>query len=212
MRMRAIFLDRDGVINDNRVDHVKSWDEFHFLPGSLIALRWLRLAGFNVFVVTNQAIVNRGLASAQAIEDIHNRMLLQVALHGGHIHDIRYCPHDTHEHCRCRKPQPGMIQELAARWHVDLSRSYMIGDAWTDIEAGSAVNCKCVIVRTGRGAEQISLPEVHHRHVGYIAPDLMGAVEWLFEQEGLTPPYLEGTSLLRPGVAPHLPIALSVGG
>src|SRR5512135_2006935 len=114
--MRAIFLDRDGVINENRTDHVKSWEEFRFLPGALTALRWLRMAGFQVFVVTNQAIVSRGAASTRTIEDINTRMMLQVALHGGRICDVRFCPHDTGDACTCRKPLPGMLNDLAARW------------------------------------------------------------------------------------------------
>ncbi len=113
--MRAVFLDRDGVISENLADHVKSWEEFRFIPGALDALRWLHQAGFRTFVVTNQAIVNRGVVSAQVVEDIHARMLAQVVQHGGFIDDICYCPHDYHENCECRKPQPGMLTQLAAR-------------------------------------------------------------------------------------------------
>jgi D-glycero-D-manno-heptose 1,7-bisphosphate phosphatase len=184
----AVFLDRDGVIGENRADHVKSWDEFRFLPGALDALRWLRLAGFRTFVVTNQAIVNRGLASAQVVEEIHSRMSLCVAWHGGRIDDIRYCPHDNAEHCECRKPQPGMLCQLAEQWHVDLSRSYMIGDFWTDIAAGRAVNCRSILVRTGRGVEQASLPEALLYPADHIAADLAAAVAWLYQEEGITPP------------------------
>jgi D-glycero-D-manno-heptose 1,7-bisphosphate phosphatase len=185
--IRAIFLDRDGVIGENRTDHVKSWDEFRFLPGALDALRWLRLAGFCTFVVTNQAIVNRGIASAKTVEDIHDRMSLCVAWHGGRIDDIRYCPHDNSEQCQCRKPQPGMLRQLAEQWHVDLTRSYMVGDAWTDIAAGRAVNCRSIMVRTGRGAEQISLPESRQHPADYVAADLAAAVVWLCQEEGITP-------------------------
>jgi D-glycero-D-manno-heptose 1,7-bisphosphate phosphatase len=193
--IRAIFLDRDGVIGENRDDHVKSWEEFRFLPGALDALRWLRLAGFRTFVVTNQAIVNRGISSAQVVEEIHNRMSLCVAWHGGRIDDIRYCPHDYEEHCECRKPQPGMLRQLAEHWDVDLSRSYMVGDAWTDIAAGRAVNCRSIMVRTGRGAEQASLPEARQYPADHIAADLAAAVEWLCLEEGITP--LTSSALLH---------------
>jgi D-glycero-D-manno-heptose 1,7-bisphosphate phosphatase len=193
--IRAIFLDRDGVIGENRADHVKSWEEFRFLPGALDALRWLRLAGFRTFVVTNQAIVSRGIASAQVVEEIHNRMSLCVAWHGGRIDDIRYCPHDYDEHCECRKPQPGMLCQLAEHWHVDLSRSYMVGDAWTDIAAGRAVNCRSIMVRTGRGVEQASLPEAREYPADHIAADLAAAVEWLCQEEGITP--LTSSALLH---------------
>jgi D-glycero-D-manno-heptose 1,7-bisphosphate phosphatase len=182
--IRAIFLDRDGVIGENRADHVKSWEEFRFLPGALDALRWLRLAGFHTFVVTNQAIVNRGLASAQVVEEIHDCMSLCVAWHGGRIDDIRYCPHDYGEQCECRKPRPGMLMQLAKRWNIDLSCSYMIGDAWTDIAAGRAASCRaCIMVRTGRGAEQVNLPESRQFPADHLANDLYSAVAWLFQQE-----------------------------
>jgi D-glycero-D-manno-heptose 1,7-bisphosphate phosphatase len=185
--IQAIFLDRDGVIGENRADHVKSWEEFHFLPGVLDALRWLRFAGFRSFVVTNQAIINRGVASAQVIEDIHARMSLCIARHGGRIDDIRYCPHDYDEHCTCRKPRAGMLLDLAEQWRVDLARSYMIGDACSDIAAGRAANCRSIIVRTGRGAEQISLPEAHQHPADYVAADLAAAVTWILQEEGIAP-------------------------
>ena len=209
--IRAIFLDRDGVIGENRTDHVKSWEEFRFLPGVLDALRWLRLAGFCTFVVTNQAIVNRGIASAKTIEEIHDRMSLCVAWHGGRIDDIRYCPHDYDEHCHCRKPQPGMLRQLAEQWHVDLSRSYMVGDAWTDIAAGQAVNCRSILVRTGRGAEQASLPEARQCSADHIATDLAAAVMWLCQEEGITP-LMTNTWLPQRSVIQPWSAAMAVSG
>src|SRR5690349_6116306 len=193
--MRAIFLDRDGVIGENRADHVKSWEEFRFLPGVLDALHWLRLAGFHTFVVTNQAIVNRGVVAAQVVEDINTRMALCVAWHGGRIDDIRYCPHDYDENCECRKPRPGMLVQLAEQWRVDLSRSYMVGDAWTDIAAGRSVSCRSIMVRTGRGAEQANLPEARQYSPDHIAADLAAAVEWLLQEEGVLPLAQCGASL-----------------
>jgi D-glycero-D-manno-heptose 1,7-bisphosphate phosphatase len=208
--MRAVFLDRDGVINLNRADHVTCWDEFQFVPGALTALHWLRMAGFHVFVVTNQAIVGRGVVAPDVLDDIHRRMALTVLLHGGTIHDIRFCPHTPETGCACRKPQPGMLIDLARRWRVDLGQSYLVGDAWTDIAAGRAADCRCVLVRTGRGAEQINLPEAHQHTPDHIAADLLAAVEWLFQQEGLTLPCHEATPAPRSTVHPLL--ALQVGG
>lgn len=182
--MRAIFLDRDGVINENRHDHVKSWDEFKFIPGSLTAIRWLHLAGFKVFVVTNQAIVNRGIVSAQDIEEIHRRMVQQVSHNGGIIHDIRYSPHDNHEQSIYRKPGPGMLLDLAAAWQINLSRSYMVGDAMTDMQAGRSAGCsRVVMVRTGRGAEQLQLPACRLYPPDYVANDLLAAVAWMCSHE-----------------------------
>ncbi len=181
--MQTVFLDRDGVINENRVDHVKSWREFVFLPGALAALRWLNLAGFRVFVITNQAIVGRGIVPASVVEEIHTRMQVQVALHGGQIHDIRYCPHDDHEDCDCRKPRPGMLRDLAHRWNVDLARAYLVGDAWSDIAAGHAMGIRSILVRTGRGAQQIARPELQQHPPEHVANDLLGAVAWIMHQE-----------------------------
>lgn len=182
--MRAVFLDRDGVVCENRADHIKSWDEFHFIPGALLALRWLREAGVRVFVVTNQAVVRRGLVAAHVVDDIHARMVRQVVLHGGAIDDIAYCPHDGCDGCDCRKPRPGMLTRLAATWGIDLGQSYMVGDAWTDVAAGRAAGCACVLVRTGRGVEQIGLPETRLHPAEHVASDLLGAVEWILAEEG----------------------------
>jgi D-glycero-D-manno-heptose 1,7-bisphosphate phosphatase len=196
--MHAIFLDRDGVISENRADHVKSWDEFRFIPGALAALRWLRQAGFRTFVVTNQAIVNRGIVSAVVIDDIHTRMRWQIRQHGGQIDDLHFCPHDTGEGCACRKPRPGMLMQLAAKWNVDLARSYMVGDAWTDMAAGRAASCRCVMVRTGRGAEQIEHQEDGLALADHIAADLASAVEWILAQEDFKSFSAENVTSLRP--------------
>jgi D-glycero-D-manno-heptose 1,7-bisphosphate phosphatase len=210
--IRAVFLDRDGVIGENRADHVKSWEEFCFLPGALAALRRLRQAGWNVFVVTNQAIVNRGIASAQVVEGINSLMIAQVRQHGGYIHDVRYCPHDSHEHCLCRKPSAGMLMELAEQWQIDLTQSYLVGDAWTDIAAGRAVNCRCIMVRTGRGAEQLELPEARRYPADHLADDLSGAVAWLFEQERIIAPVHEPSLWSQYSVSVGWGATVPVGG
>lgn len=184
--MRTVFLDRDGVINENSSDHIKSWEEFAFLPNVLMALRWLRLAGFRVFIVTNQAIVNRGLISRASLEEIHARMIARVELSGGRISAVRYCPHDYHENCSCRKPRPGMLLDLARQWKIDLKRTYMVGDALTDVAAGQSVGCRSALVLTGRGSQQVRLSEINVHRPDYIATDLFGAVQWIFRQEGVS--------------------------
>jgi D-glycero-D-manno-heptose 1,7-bisphosphate phosphatase len=198
--MRAIFLDRDGVISENRNDHVKSWEEFRFLPGALDALARLHQAGFPLFIVTNQAIVNRGMITTQTLEDIHARMLGHVVQHGGFIHDICYCPHDYVENCACRKPRAGMLIDLAARWQINLTASYFIGDAWTDIAAGRAVNCRTIMVRTGRGEEHIQLPESRRHPADHTAANLTDAAIWILQQEQ-TPTLPHTWNALRPSLA-----------
>jgi D-glycero-D-manno-heptose 1,7-bisphosphate phosphatase len=181
--MRAIFLDRDGVINENRADHVKSWSEFQFLPGALEAVKLLTQSEFRVFVVTNQAMINRGLAATSALEQIHREMLRAARREGAEISAVYYCPHREDEHCLCRKPQPGMLLQASTEWNVDLSHAYMVGDALSDIRAGHAAGCRAVLVRTGRGRAQAELPEARSVRPDFIADDLLGAVRWVLQQQ-----------------------------
>ncbi|MBI5668526.1 MAG: HAD family hydrolase [Chloroflexi bacterium] len=147
----AIFLDRDGVINQNRIDHVKSWDEFEFVPGALESIRALTETGLPIFVVTNQAVINRGLVTVEALNEIHSRMLAEVERAGGHITRVYYCPHDSNEECTCRKPAAGMLLQAAEEYNLDLKQSFLVGDAWTDVAAAVAVQAHGILVLSGRG-------------------------------------------------------------
>jgi D-glycero-D-manno-heptose 1,7-bisphosphate phosphatase len=153
--MHAIFLDRDGVICENRSDHVKTWQEFQFIPGAKSSLVALSKLGLPIIVVTNQAAINRGLASAKVVEEIHNQMVREIEAEGGRIDRVIYCPHRPDEICNCRKPEPGMLLEAAKDLDLDLTRSYMIGDAVTDLVAGQQVGCQTFLVLTGRGSQQL---------------------------------------------------------
>ena len=164
-------MDRDGVINKNRNDHVKTWSEFEFLPGVFEALRELAALDVLVIVITNQGAIGRGMTTFEAVDDIHARMTLMVQAQVGRIDDVLYCPHRPDEDCACRKPKPGMLKIAAEKWQLDLSESFLIGDADTDILAGREVGCHTVLVLTGRThrhmAETLGVP---------IAQDLMEAV------------------------------------
>jgi len=153
--MRAIFLDRDGVICENRTDHVKQWREFEFIPGVVESVAALSRLGLPIVVVTNQAVIGRGMASAGAIEEIHERMVAELATHGGRIARVIYCPHHPRDKCSCRKPQPGMLLQAAEELDIDLTKSYMVGDAVTDLVAGRQVGCRTFLVLTGRGFQQL---------------------------------------------------------
>ena len=155
MRRRAVFLDRDGVINENRPDYVKSWDEYVFLPGALEALRQLATSDFAILVISNQSAVGRGLISPQQLEDIHRRMVQEIERSGGRIDAIECCPHRPADGCGCRKPRPGLLQRAAARFDLDLTASYLVGDAQTDVEAALNAGCQPILVRTGRGQDQL---------------------------------------------------------
>lgn len=150
-RTAAIFLDRDGVINENSSEHVKSWDEFQFIPNAIRTIRELTETGLPIFVVTNQAAVNRGLMTLDDLNDIHSRMLAAIEAEGGRITKVYYCPHAPHEHCNCRKPEPGMLLQAAKDYDIDLSRSFMVGDAWTDMAAGREAGTHNILLMSGRG-------------------------------------------------------------
>jgi D-glycero-D-manno-heptose 1,7-bisphosphate phosphatase len=181
--MRVVFLDRDGVINENRADHVKSWAEFRFLPGALAALRLLTQAEFRIFVVTNQAIVNRGVVAAHVIAEIHQHLQEQAAAQGATITAVRYCPHRPDERCSCRKPQPGMLQSLADEYGFDPHGAYLVGDALSDIAAGKALGCHNVLVRTGRGSHELALMAADTPPPDYVANDLYAAAQWVLNAE-----------------------------
>jgi D-glycero-D-manno-heptose 1,7-bisphosphate phosphatase len=151
---RAVFVDRDGVICHNRDDHVKNWKEFVFLPGAVTAMVRLARLDWPIVVITNQAVINRGMVSVETVEEINARMVRVVEAAGGRIDQVMYCPHRPDEHCDCRKPHPGMLLKAAQKLGVDLAQSYLIGDAETDMQAARAVGCRRYLVLTGRGRQQ----------------------------------------------------------
>ena len=179
----AIFLDRDGVINANRPDHVKSWDEFVFLPNALAALRKLTASDFRVIVTTNQAAIARGLVAEETVRDIHTRMIAAVERAGGRIDAVYFCPHHPDDKCGCRKPQPGLFVQAARDSDIDLARSFVIGDAFSDVAAALAIGAQPILVLTGRGRAQHA-EMIANNHTGYqVAEDLLGAVEWILRAE-----------------------------
>lgn len=150
----AIFLDRDGVINENLPDHVCSWADFQFLPGVLDALCALATHA-PIFIVTNQGAIGRQLVSREGVEEIHRLMLSEIRAAGGEVAEILYCPHTPEARCHCRKPEPGMLLTAAGRFTLDLRRSVFIGDALTDVLAGQRAGCRTILVHTGRGHEAV---------------------------------------------------------
>jgi D-glycero-D-manno-heptose 1,7-bisphosphate phosphatase len=180
--MQAVFLDRDGVINENRADHVKCWSEFRFLPGAVEAIARLSRTGVRVFVVTNQAIINRGLVSRETVDDINRRMAHEIAARGGHVEAVAFCPHRPEERCNCRKPQPGLLLQLAGAHRLRLPDSVVIGDALSDLQAGAALGCRTVLVLTGRGRDQLRQAREARVDRLAVASDLGAAVDLLLGQ------------------------------
>ncbi len=154
----AIFLDRDGVIIKNRSDYVRDWADVELYPQALKALANASHLNYNFVIVTNQAGVGRGLIPISVANDINHRLVSKIEKAGGRIDGVYMCPHKVEDLCACRKPRPGMLLQAAKELSLDLSRSIMIGDAISDVEAGLAAGVgKIVMVRTGRGVEQATL-------------------------------------------------------
>jgi D-glycero-D-manno-heptose 1,7-bisphosphate phosphatase len=178
---RAVFLDRDGVINKNREDYVKSWDEVEFLPGVLSALKELAGSDFMIFVLTNQSAVGRGLLSIATLEEMHRQMKTVITGQGGRIDGFYYCPHRPDEKCTCRKPAPGLLLTASSEHGLQLEKSYFVGDARSDMEAAVNAGCQPVLVMSGRGAGQLRTIYGPLRNVCKIVSDLPEAVQWILQ-------------------------------
>lgn len=144
---KAIFLDRDGVINKKAPDkgYITSWDNFQFLPGVLKALAKISQSSYKIFIVTNQRGISRGIMSEDALKNIHNNMITEIRNNGGRIDEIYYCPHGNNE-CTCRKPLPGMLDNAKSDYNISLEESWVVGDSITDIKAGKARECKTIYI------------------------------------------------------------------
>ena len=170
---QAVFLDRDGVINEcqtDRVRHVNHPHQLFLFAGVPEAIKALNAAGLPVFVVTNQGGIGLGFMKEASLTAIHNRMVELLQEKGAVLTDIAYCPHRPKSGCDCRKPSPGMLRKLAEKHGLDLTASFMVGDRETDIQAGRAAGC--ITVRIGPPD-----PEAD-----YSAPSLAEAAPWIIER------------------------------
>lgn len=172
MGQKAVFLDRDGVINDN-VRPVNRPEDLILFPNVGRSVKRLRDAGYRVFVVTNQGGVGLGYMTEADLNSVHDKMMQELSRDGGVIDDIRCCIHKPYVGCKCRKPEPGMIRELADLYDIDLNRSFMVGDRDFDIQAGKRAGTRTVFIGTG------------HPEADFQAPTLPDAVR-LIVQNGET--------------------------
>ncbi len=150
MKKRAVFFDRDGVlvralVREGKAYSPRSLEEFDMVPEAAAAVAEIKSAGFELFIVTNQPDISRGKLKAEVLESLHASLLREL---GGAamIREIRVCPHDDHEGCKCRKPAPGMLTDLAQRYEIDLGRSFMVGDREVDLLAGEAAGCRTILI------------------------------------------------------------------
>ena len=165
MTVSLVILDRDGVINHDSDDYIKSPDEWQPLPGSLEAIARLCRADYTVVVATNQAGVGRGLFSQEMLIRIHRKMASSIRDKGGRLDSVFFCPHSPAEQCGCRKPKPGMLLEISDRLGIGLSGVPVVGDSLRDLEAAEAAGAMPVLVKTGRGRltqEKLSKGELSH--------------------------------------------------
>jgi D-glycero-D-manno-heptose 1,7-bisphosphate phosphatase len=181
--LSAVFLDRDGVINENRDDYVKSLDELKFLPGAIAAVSRLTSVGFRVIVVSNQQGVSRGMIAPESLEQIDSALRGELTAAGSEIAAIYYCLHLKEDDCDCRKPKPGLLLRAASDLGFDVTRSVLIGDSPGDIEAGHAAGCKTVLALSGKTAKvEVAGLKAQPDHV---VADLPEAVDWILQ--GFTP-------------------------
>ena len=151
MTKPIVILDRDGVVNQDSVDYIKSPEEWVAIPGSLEAIARLHQNQFRVFIATNQSGIGRGIYSEESLKQIHQKMLQQVIVAGGNIEGVMYCPHHPDDNCPCRKPKPGLLEQISI--YGDIRHRPFVGDSLTDIEAALAAGCEPVLVLTGSGTQ-----------------------------------------------------------
>ena len=171
---KAVFLDRDGVINEvltDRVKFVNRPDQLYFLPGAPEAIHLLNDVFDYVFVVTNQGGVGLGYMKEEQLQKIHMHMIEELAKSRAVVDEVVYCPHKPKAGCACRKPNSKLIEDLAEKYDVDVASSYMVGDTDTDIIAGKKAGTKTVFI----GKDDLLADAVF--------PDLLGAAKWMIEQD-----------------------------
>ena len=148
--LQAIFVDRDGTLNRERADYVKSWQEYEWLPGALDALAVLAMLGVPILVVTNQSAIGRGILDPGVLHAIHAQAQAEAQAAGGRLDDFLVCPHAPADNCACRKPKPGLLLDAAVRYNLDLQRCVFVGDSLTDMQAAEAAGCPWILLRSGR--------------------------------------------------------------
>ncbi len=147
MKNKAVFLDRDGVINKKRIDHVKSVDEFKIFSSVGDEIKLLRDKGYLVIIITNQSVIGRNIISEKKLDEIHIELKNYLKQSNTYVDSIYYCPHIPEQNCDCRKPKPGLIFEACQDFDIDLKNSYFIGDSISDLDAAGNAGCKGILLK-----------------------------------------------------------------
>ena len=183
MHTRLVILDRDGTINADSDEYVKSADEWQPLPGALDAIARLNHAGWHVVVASNQSGLGRGLFDVAALNAMHAKMHKLLTAPGGRIDAVFYCPHSPEEACACRKPLPGLFEQIGERYGMDLHGVHTVGDTLRDLQAGAAMGCLPHLVLTGKGEKLRDQPLPPDFPAGTrVHNDLMAFADWLLAQ------------------------------
>lgn len=184
--MKLVIIDRDGTINVDRDDYVKSTDEWEPLPGALEAIARLNHAGWHVVIATNQGGLGRGLFDMSTLNAIHAKLNDALMRVGGRIDAIFFCPHAPTDVCVCRKPQPGLFEQIGLRYNLDLKSVVTVGDSLRDLQAGAAVGCEPHLVKTGkaRGLDAAGLAALVQQVPGTrVHDDLTAFAEFMIARE-----------------------------
>ena len=185
MSVKLVILDRDGTINADRSDYVKSAEEWVPLPGALEAIARLNHDGWHVVIVTNQSGLGRGLFDMATLNAMHQKLNQLLAKHGGRIDAAFFCPHSPDEGCLCRKPLPGMIEEALDRYGASAAQVPVVGDSLRDLQAGHAVGCPTHLVLTGKagGLDEAGLQKLLSQVPGTkVHADLAAFVDDLLQE------------------------------
>ena len=184
--VKLVILDRDGTINEDRDDYVKTPDEWVPIPGALEAIARLNHAGWHTVVASNQSGIGRGLFDMSTLNAMHTKMHQLLAKQGGRIDAVFFCPHTPEDACDCRKPLPGLFRQIGERYGVDLDEVPVVGDVLRDLQAGAAVGCPTHLVRTGKAArmDEIQIAELCAKVPGTtVHTDLNAFAEWLIRRD-----------------------------
>ena len=182
-KSKAIFLDRDGTINED-VGYVSKLENFRLISGIKPALHLLQDLGFKLFVVSNQSGIGRGIISEDVLKSIHQKMFEEFQHDGIELEGISYCPHRPEEKCICRKPSPTMIKNLARKCKIDLKKSYVIGDKISDVLTGKNATCKTILLLSENEGVNLDEDDEEWPFPDYVAETLSGAVEWILKDSG----------------------------
>lgn len=189
----AVFLDRDGTINVE-AGYIRELENLRLMPGAGPAIRALNERGVPVILATNQSGPARGYYPETWVHALHERLVALLAAEGAHLDDLFYCPHlpdgtvpEYTQDCRCRKPEPGMLEEAAAKHGIDLARSYMIGDKATDVEVGQRVGARTVLLRSGYGEQVLDGTYQWTVEADHVADTLVEAIDWVLADMGAAP-------------------------